>query len=205
MEVFEVLKCEAMELERASEVEERLLFIERIECLFDYIEDIEHLNIKPHFKDNKIFYVVNNINYFIIECIDKDKYIFNGCIEGYLFEKVTDGLDAEFLIDSIFSIIKNYGEYKVLDKGFTSQCISIYQCLDISIEELKKVIARENIEDITLESNLITLYKDSEVLMEVDIKSEVTRMRFTNEEQESLLRYYYDKLEQNNIKYSIIA
>ena len=68
------------------------------------------------------------------------------------------------------------------------------------------LIKKENIKDITIESDLITMYKNKEVLAEIDIKEEIAGFRkHTDEEKIILLKYYYDKLSEANINYCLIG
>ena len=49
------------------------------------------------------------------------------------------------------------------------------------------------------------MYKGKNVITQINIKNEIPFSGYTKEEQETLLKYYYDKLEENNITYSLIS
>ena len=83
---------------------------------------------------------------FITFYIDKDNYNFNAIIENYQFiKKNVDSLEVEGLIQSAFSIMKNYKKYKFIDHNFTKYEIDIFQCIDISISDISDIIKKENI------------------------------------------------------------
>jgi hypothetical protein len=93
-----------------------------------------------------------------------------------------------------------------LNKDFIKYEIDVFQCIDLSISDIKDIIRIEGIKDITIEDDFITMYKDDKVVSEVNIKNDIVGFRkYTKEEQNILLKYYYDKLEENNIKYELIS
>ena len=191
-----------------EETEEEQRAREDKECICNFIEEHRHIEkIKPFIDGNKIEYFIDIRNYIEVFYIDKDNYNFNAIIEDYQFiKKNVDSLEVEGLIQSTFSIMKNYKKYKFIDHNFTKYEIDIFQCIDISISDISDIIKKENIKDITIESDLITMYKNKEVLAEIDIKEEIAGFRkHTDEEKIILLKYYYDKLSEANINYCLIG
>ena len=180
---------------------------ENKEYIYNFIEEHRHIEkIDPFIKNNKIEYFVSVQNYIQVFYIDKDNYNFNAIIEDYQFiRKNVDSLEVEGLIQSVFSIMKNYKNYKVIDHDFIKYEIDIFQCIDLSISDIKDIIRIDNIKDITIESDLITMYKDNEVIAEIDIKKDIPGFtKYTDTEQRILLKYYYDKLTESNISYYLI-
>ena len=197
-----------LNLNITEETEEEQRAREDKECICNFIEEHRHIEkIKPFIDGNKIEYFIDIRNYIEVFYIDKDNYNFNAIIEDYQFiKKNVDSLEVEGLIQSAFSIMKNYKKYKFIDHNFTKYEIDIFQCIDISISDISDIIKKENIKDITIESDLITMYKNKEVLAEIDIKEEIAGFRkHTDEEKRILLKYYYDKLSEANINYCLIG
>lgn len=197
-----------LNLNITEETEEEQRAREDKECICNFIEEHRHIEkIKPFIDGNKIEYFIDIRNYIEVFYIDKDNYNFNAIIEDYQFiKKNVDSLEVEGLIQSTFSIMKNYKKYKFIDHNFTKYEIDIFQCIDISISDISDIIKKENIKDITIESDLITMYKNKEVLAEIDIKEEIAGFRkHTDEEKIILLKYYYDKLSEANINYCLIG
>ena len=197
-----------LNLNITEETEEEQRAREDKECICNFIEEHRHIEkIKPFIDGNKIEYFIDIRNYIEVFYIDKDNYNFNAIIEDYQFiKKNVDSLEVEGLIQSAFSIMKNYKKYKFIDHNFTKYEIDIFQCIDISISDISDIIKKENIKDITIESDLITMYKNKEVLAEIDIKEEIAGFRkHTDEEKIILLKYYYDKLSEANINYCLIG
>ena len=197
-----------LNLNITEETEEEQRSREDKECICNFIEEHRHIEkIKPFIDGNKIEYFIDIRNYIEVFYIDKDNYNFNAIIEDYQFiKKNVDSLEVEGLIQSTFSIMKNYKKYKFIDHNFTKYEIDIFQCIDISISDISDIIKKENIKDITIESDLITMYKNKEVLAEIDIKEEIAGFRkHTDEEKIILLKYYYDKLSEANINYCLIG
>ena len=197
-----------LNLNITEETEEEQRAREDKECICNFIEEHRHIEkIKPFIDGNKIEYFIDIRNYIEVFYIDKDNYNFNAIIEDYQFiKKNVDSLEVEGLIQSAFSIMKNYKKYKFIDHNFTKYEIDIFQCIDISISDISYIIKKENIKDITIESDLITMYKNKEVLAEIDIKEEIAGFRkHTDEEKRILLKYYYDKLSEANINYCLIG
>ena len=197
-----------LNLNIAEETEEEQRAREDKEYMCNFIEEHRHIEkIKPFIDGNKIEFFIDIRNYIEVFYIDKDNYNFNAIIEDYQFiKKNVDSLEVEGLIQSAFSIMKNYKKYKFIDHNFTKYEIDIFQCIDISISDISDIIKKENIKDITIESDLITMYKNKEVLAEIDIKEEITGFRkHTDEEKRILLKYYYDKLSEANINYCLIG
>ena len=196
-----------LNLNITEETEEEQRAREDKECICNFIEEHRHIEkIKPFIDGNKIEFFIDIRNYIEVFYIDKDNYNFNAIIENYQFiKKNVDSLEVEGLIQSAFSIMKNYKKYKFIDHNFTKYEIDIFQCIDISISDISDIIKKENIKDITIESDLITMYKNKEVLAEIDIKEEIAGFRkHTDEEKIILLKYYYDKLSEANINYFLI-
>ena len=196
-----------LNLNITEETEEEQRAREDKECICNFIEEHRHIEkIKPFIDGNKIEFFIDIRNYIEVFYIDKDNYNFNAIIEDYQFiKKNVDSLEVEGLIQSTFSIMKNYKKYKFIDHNFTKYEIDIFQCIDISISDISDIIKKENIKDITIESDLITMYKNKEVLAEIDIKEEIAGFRkYTDEEKRILLKYYYDKLSEANINYCLI-
>lgn len=181
--------------------------IENISCIADFIEDERHIKkINPFIEGNKVEYFINIQNYIEVYYINKNNYTFNAIIQDHQFiRKNLNSLEVEGLIKSTLSIMKNYEKYKIIDHDFIKYEIDVFQCIDILISDIKDIINVENINDITLESNLITMYKDGKVLAEFNIKNEIPFLRFKKEEQNIILKYCYDKLEENNINYKLIV
>lgn len=197
-----------LNLNITEETEEEQRAREDKECICNFIEEHRHIEkIKPFIDGNKIEYFIDIRNYIEVFYIDKDNYNFNAIIDDYQFiKKNVDSLEVEGLIQSAFSIMKNYKKYKFIDHNFTKYEIDIFQCIDISISDISDIIKKENIKDITIESDLITMYKNKEVLAEIDIKEEIAGFRkHTDEEKIILLKYYYDKLSEANINYCLIG
>ena len=197
-----------LNLNITEETEEEQRAREDKECICNFIEEHRHIEkIKPFIDGNKIEFFIDIRNYIEVFYIDKDNYNFNAIIEDYQFiKKNVDSLEVEGLIQSAFSIMKNYKKYKFIDHNFTKYEIDIFQCIDISISDISYIIKKENIKDITIESDLITMYKNKEVLAEIDIKEEIAGFRkHTDEEKRILLKYYYDKLSEANINYCLIG
>lgn len=181
--------------------------IENLEYIIDFIEDERHIKkVNPFIEGNKVEYYINIQNYIEVYYINKNNYTFNARIQDHQFiKKNLNSLEVEGLIKSTLSIMKNYEKYKIIDKDFIKYEIDIFQCIDLSISDIKDIIRIENIKDITIESDLITMYKDNEILAEINIKNEIPFRKFTKEEQKRILKYYYDKLEENNINYKLIV
>ena len=181
--------------------------IENLEYIIDFIEDERHIKkVNPFIEGNKVEYYINIQNYIEVYYINKNNYTFNARIQDHQFiKKNLNSLEVEGLIKSTLSIMKNYEKYKIIDKDFIKYEIDIFQCIDLSISDIKDIIRIENIKDITIESDLITMYKDNEILAEINIKNEIPFRKFTKEEQKRILKYYYDKLEENNIIYKLIV
>lgn len=197
-----------LNLNITEETEEEQRAREDKECICNFIEEHRHIEkIKPFIDGNKIEYFIDIRNYIEVFYIDKDNYNFNAIIDDYQFiKKNVDSLEVEGLIQSAFSIMKNYKKYKFIDHNFTKYEIDIFQCIDISISDISDIIKKKNIKDITIESDLITMYKNKEVLAEIDIKEEIAGFRkYTDEEKRILLKYYYDKLSEANINYCLIG
>ena len=197
-----------LNLNITEETEEEQRAREDKECICNFIEEHRHIEkIKPFIDGNKIEYFIDIRNYIEVFYIDKDNYNFNAIIDDYQFiKKNVDSLEVEGLIQSAFSIMKNYKKYKFIDHNFTKYEIDIFQCIDISISDISDIIKKKNIKDITIESDLITMYKNKEVLAEIDIKEEIAGFRkHTDEEKIILLKYYYDKLSEANINYCLIG
>ena len=197
-----------LNLNITEETEEEQRAREDKECICNFIEEHRHIEkIKPFIDGNKIEYFIDIRNYIEVFYIDKDNYNFNAIIDDYQFiKKNVDSLEVEGLIQSTFSIMKNYKKYKFIDHNFTKYEIDIFQCIDISISDISDIIKKKNIKDITIESDLITMYKNKEVLAEIDIKEEIAGFRkYTDEEKRILLKYYYDKLSEANINYCLIG
>ena len=191
----------------AEQTEEEQQDRENKEYIYNFIEEHRHIEkIDPFIENNKIEYFVSVQNYIQVFYIDKDNYNFNAVIEDYQFiKRNVDSLEVEGLIQSAFSIMKNYKKYKVIDHNFIKYEIDIFQCIDLSISDIKDIIRIDNIKDITIESDLITMYKDNEVIADVDIKKDIPGFtKYTDTEQRILLKYYYDKLTESNISYYLI-
>lgn len=178
--------------------------LESIALLIDRKKHIE--KIKPFIEDNKVEYFLSIQNYIEVYHIGKDKYSFNAVIQDHQFIKRNIGYTClRELIESTFSIMKNYKKYKIIDLDFIKYGIDVFTCIDVSIMDIKDIIKVEDIKDITIEDDLITMYKGNNILTQINIKNEISFNSYTKEEQKTLLKYYYDKLEENNIKYSLIA
>ena len=191
----------------AEQTEQEQQDRENKEYIYNFIEEHRHIEkIDPFIENNKIEYFVSIQNYIQVFYIDKDNYNFNAVIEDYQFiKRNVDSLEVEGLIQSAFSIMKNYKKYKVIDHNFIKYEIDIFQCIDLSISDIKDIIRIDNIKDITIESDLITMYKDNEVIAYVDIKKDIPGFtKYTDAEQKILLKYYYDKLTESNINYYLI-
>ena len=195
-------------LEDNQETEQEQQIREDKEYICDFIEEHRHIKkINPFIENNKIEYFISVQNYIEVYYIDKDNYNFNAVIQDYQYIKRNiDRLEVEDLIQSVFSIMKNYNKYRLIDNNFINSCIDFYTCLDITISDLKDIIIKENIKDITIESDLITMYKNNEVIAEINIKNEIPGyFKRPEEEKQILLKYFYDKLKENNINYNLIV
>lgn len=191
----------------AEETEQEQQDRENKEYIYNFIEEHRHIEkIDPFIENNKIEYFVSIQNYIQVFYIDKDNYNFNAVIEDYQFiKRNVDSLEVEGLIQSAFSIMKNYKNYKVIDHNFIKYEIDVFQCIDLSISDIKDIIRIDNIKDITIESDLITMYKDNKVIAYIDIKKDIPGFtKYTDTEQRTLLKYYYDKLTESNISYYLI-
>ena len=191
----------------AEETEQEQQDRENKEYIYNFIEEHRHIEkIDPFIENNKIEYFVSIQNYIQVFYIDKDNYNFNAVIEDYQFiKRNVNSLEVEGLIQSVFSIMKNYKKYKVIDHNFIKYEIDVFQCIDLSISDIKDIIRIDNIKDITIESDLITMYKDNEVIAYIDIKKDIPGFtKYTDTEQRILLKYYYDKLTESNISYYLI-
>lgn len=191
----------------AEETEQEQQDRENKEYIYNFIEEHRHIEkIDPFIENNKIEYFVSIQNYIQVFYIDKDNYNFNAVIEDYQFiKRNVNSLEVEGLIQSVFSIMKNYKKYKVIDHNFIKYEIDVFQCIDLSISDIKDIIRIDNIKDITIESDLITMYKDNEIIAYIDIKKDIPGFtKYTDTEQRILLKYYYDKLTESNISYYLI-
>lgn len=191
----------------AEETEQEQQDRENKEYIYNFIEEHRHIEkIDPFIENNKIEYFVSIQNYIQVFYIDKDNYNFNAVIEDYQFiKRNVNSLEVEGLIQSAFSIMKNYKNYKVIDHNFIKYEIDVFQCIDLSILDIKDIIRIDNIKDITIESDLITMYKDNKVIAYIDIKKDIPGFtKYTDTEQRILLKYYYDKLTESNISYYLI-
>ena len=198
---------EIEEVEPAEETEQEQQDRENKEYIYNFIEEHRHIEkIDPFIENNKIEYFVSVQNYIQVFYIDKNNYNFNAVIQDYQFiRRNVDSLEVEGLIQSAFSIMKNYKKYKVIDHDFIKYEIDIFQCIDLSISDIKDIIRIDNIKDITIESDLITMYKDNKVITYIDIKKSIPEFtKYTDAEQRILLKYYYDKLTESNINYYLI-
>lgn len=192
---------------RKEETEKEQMERERKECILEIMQKYKHIKeVTPFIEGNKVEYFYTVYSYIEVYCKDVNNFTFNAIIQDHQFIKRNiTFLEVEELIISAFSIMKNYKNYPIIDHDFIKFNIDIFSCIDISIEDVKHFIKFFNVNDIAIKSDLIIGYNDGNIIFKTNIKDEIPSFEgYTESNQKILLKYYYDKLEENNIKYKLI-